>query len=179
MPNPIKHIQKNLLPRTAALVESPVNRRYLTGFASSYGHLLIANESVCFLTDCRYIEAAQAAVTVCPVEEVKAGRLAEICKQHGVKKILLEGAYISLEQARQLQENIPTVHFDMRSKRLDMLLRNLRECKSQAEIEAITRAQRIAEAAFEQVLGRIAEGVRSGSLPWSWIILCCATGRRR
>jgi len=163
MANPIKHIQKHLPPRTAALIESPVNRRYLTGFAASYGYLLITQESAIFLTDSRYIEAAQAAVTACPVEEVRAGRLRALCKQQGVKKILLEGK-ASLERARQLQAMLPAVYFDLRSKRLSTLLRNLRACKSPAEIEHIAQAQRIAEAAFEHILGKIVPGVTEREL---------------
>jgi len=163
MPNPIKHIQKSLPHRTAALIESPVNRRYLTGFASSYGHLLITQDSAIFLTDSRYIEAAQASITACPVEEVKAGRLRALCKQHGVKKILPEGE-CNLARARQLREMLPGIYFDTRAKRLSALLQDLRVCKSPAEIEKITQAQRIAELAFEHVLGKIAPGVTEREL---------------
>lgn len=161
--NPIKHIQKSLPQRTAALIESPINRRYLTGFAASYGHLFVTQESAVFLTDSRYIEAAQAAIVACPVEEVKAGRLRELCKQHGVRKILLEGE-ATLERALQLQAQLPAVYFDLRSKRLSVLLRNLRACKSPIEIERIARAQRIAEAAFELILGKIAPGITEREL---------------
>ena len=163
MPKPITHIQKSLPPRTAALIESPVNRRYLTGFASSYGHLLITQGGAVFLTDSRYIEAAQASDTACPVEEIKAGRLRALCKQHGVRKILLEGA-CDLARARQLRAMLPAVHFDLRSKKLELLLRNLRVCKSPREIEHIKAAQAIAEQAFEHILGRITPGVSEREL---------------
>ena len=163
MPSPIAHIQKNLPPRAAALIESPVNRRYLTGFAASYGHVLITRQSAVFLTDSRYIEAAQAVVTACPVEEIKAGRLRELCKQQGVKKILLEGE-CELSRARQLRAMLPAVYFDLRSKQLEILLRSLRVCKSPAEIAHIKAAQAIAEAAFEHILGKIAPGVSEREL---------------
>jgi len=147
----------------AALIESPVNRRYLTGFASSYGHLLITADNAVFLTDSRYIEAAQAAIMACPVEEIKTGRLRALCKQQGVKKILLEGE-ATLERVRQLQPLLPAVRFDLHSKRLSNLLQNLRACKSPAEIEKIAQAQRIAEAAYEHILGKITPGVTEREL---------------
>jgi len=163
MHNPLKHIQKNLPPRTAALIESSVNRRYFTGFVSSFGQLLVMQDHAVFLTDSRYIEAAQAAIKTCPVEETKAGRLRDLCKQHGMKKLLLEGE-TSLERARALQESIPAVYFDLRAKRLDALINHLRMRKSQAEIESITRAQRIAEAAFAHILDKIAPGITEREL---------------
>ena len=159
----ITHIQKHLPPRTAALIENPVNRRYLTGFASSYGHLLVTQEGAVFLTDSRYIEAAQASITACPVEEAKAGRLRALCKQQGVKKTLLEST-CELSRARQLRAMLPAVYFDLRSKKLEVLLRNLRACKSPREIAHIKAAQRIAEAAFEHILGKIAPGVSEREL---------------
>jgi len=158
MPSPIKHIQKHLPPRTAALVESPVNRRYLTGFVSSYGYLLITSENALFLTDSRYIQAAQAAISACPVEETKPGRLKALCKQHRVKKIWLEGT-ATLERAQQLQAQLPGVYVDLRGKRLSQLLNDLRTCKSPAEVEKITQAQRIAEAAFEHIRTYIKPGL--------------------
>ena len=47
----------------AALVLSPHNRRYLTGFKSSEGAVLITRGQSYFLTDFRYIEAARRVVT--------------------------------------------------------------------------------------------------------------------
>ena len=44
---------------SAALVTSPHNRRYLTGFPSSDGCVLILPDAAYFLTDFRYIEAAR------------------------------------------------------------------------------------------------------------------------
>ena len=50
-----------------ALVMSEENRRYFTSFLSSDGALLISRNGTVFLTDSRYVEAAQKKITVCPV----------------------------------------------------------------------------------------------------------------
>ena len=43
----------------AALVLTPHNRRYLTGFPSSAGWLVVSRKGAWFFTDFRYIEAAK------------------------------------------------------------------------------------------------------------------------
>ena len=43
----------------AALIVTPCNRRYFTGFASSDGFLLVTRKGSIFYTDSRYIEAAE------------------------------------------------------------------------------------------------------------------------
>jgi len=154
----ITRIQKILPMRTAALIECPLNRRYLTGFASSYGSLLVTRNAAVLLTDSRYIEAAQAAVTCCTVEEAKSGRLRALCKSHGVKKLWLESS-ATLERVQQLRSALPGVYIAPQAAVLDVTLRQMREVKSHDEVEKIRAAQGIAEAAFAQVLPTIAMGM--------------------
>ena len=45
--------------KTAALIITPENRRYLTGFPSSLGYLLLTNGGNKLFVDGRYYEAAQ------------------------------------------------------------------------------------------------------------------------
>lgn len=58
----------SLLPSEldGALIMSEENRRYFTSFPSSDGVLLISRNGTVFLTDSRYVEAAQKKITVCP-----------------------------------------------------------------------------------------------------------------
>ena len=44
--------------KTAVLIFTPINRRYLTGFNSSLGYLLITSEESVLFVDGRYFEAA-------------------------------------------------------------------------------------------------------------------------
>ena len=59
----------SLLPSEldGALIMSEENRRYFTSFPSSDGALLVTRNGSVFLTDSRYVEAAQKKITVCPV----------------------------------------------------------------------------------------------------------------
>ncbi|MCL2531421.1 MAG: aminopeptidase P family protein [Oscillospiraceae bacterium] len=153
----IKRIQNNLPLRCAALIECPRNRRYLTGFVSSYGSLLLTRDTAVLLTDSRYIEAAQAAVACCAVEEIKAGRLRNLCKSHGVKKLWLEGS-ATMERVQQLRTALPGVYLSS-NRALDVHMNQLRMIKHDDEAQKITAAQRIAEAAFAQVLPTITVGM--------------------
>ena len=46
----------------AILIHSPENRRYFTDFPSSDAYLVVTKDDAVFVTDSRYIEAAQRAV---------------------------------------------------------------------------------------------------------------------
>ena len=56
----------SLLPSEldGALIMSEENRRYFTSFPSSDGVLLISRNGTVFLTDSRYVEAAQKKITL-------------------------------------------------------------------------------------------------------------------
>ncbi len=64
----IKELQfllKNSENIDSALIVSPENRRYFTEFPSSDGFLLVTRDDAVFITDSRYIEAAENKVTEC------------------------------------------------------------------------------------------------------------------
>ncbi|MDR2687176.1 MAG: aminopeptidase P family protein [Oscillospiraceae bacterium] len=148
-------------PRTAALVASTVDRRRLTGFDSSDGLLFIAPRAAVFLTDSRYIEAARAEISACPVEELKdaAAQLRALCGEHRVKRLFVETEHTTLAQAARLRRDLPGVWVEDRDGRADKHLRALRMHKTPAEAARIRQAQGIAEKAFEYILGMIKPGM--------------------
>ena len=95
----IDRLKKTLNNETGAVISSPVNRRYFTGFPSSNGFLLVTTNSTVFLTDSRYLEAAEKSITVCPVDElIDAKRqIPGFFKKQKINKILFESdrLYIS------------------------------------------------------------------------------------
>jgi len=143
------------------LIGSPVNRRRLTGFESSDGLLFLAKGFSLFLTDSRYIEAAKAAVTACPVEELSdaAKQLRALCKEHRIKRLLVETQHTTLAQASRLRKNLPGVWIETQDSRVDKRMRDIRMHKTPEEIDCIRRAQAIAEASFDYILGIVKPGI--------------------
>ena len=70
----LKKLPKNV---DGALIVSPENRQYFTGFNASDGFLFATKNGSIFLTDSRYIEAAKDKINCCEVEEQKRGRICQ------------------------------------------------------------------------------------------------------
>ena len=143
---------------TAALILTDVNRRYLTGFASSLGYLLLTNTGNTLFVDGRYFEAACKQVSSAKVELMGKiydqinGRLTTL----GVKKVLIEtevsyATYAELKQKLSVKVSPSSALSDR--------LQVIRSIKRRDEVNCIISAQRIAEKAFDDVLCFIKEGV--------------------
>ena len=151
----------NELPSTvdAALVTEDVNRRYFTGMKSSAGTVLVTREKAYLIIDFRYIEKARK--TVHDAEVIMQEKLYEqingLLKKHGAKTVAIESRSMTVSQLKGIRERLNAEIDDTDA--LSNAIDALRIVKSQDEIDKIIKAQRIAEAAFEDVLNFIRPGV--------------------
>ena len=151
----------NELPSTvdAALITEDVNRRYFTGMKSSAGTVLVTREKAYLIIDFRYIEKARK--TVHDAEVIMQEKLYEqinaILSKHGAKTLAIESRSVTVSQLNSFRKSI-TAEIDD-SDALSIAIDALRIVKTQDEIDKIIKAQRIAEAAFEDVLNFIRPGV--------------------
>ena len=143
---------------TAALIVTPENRRYLTGFPSSLGYLLMTSTGNLLFVDSRYFEAASKKAVDADVvlfRQFVPELQAELDKR-GVKKLLIETensvSFYNLLKTKLTVRVTP-------SQPLSDRLVSLRSVKKREEVESIVAAQRIAEKAFEDVLNFIKVGV--------------------
>ena len=95
----------------AMLITSSPNRRYVSGFQSSAGTILVTKAGSWFFTDSRYIEAARRAVTGAEVAENTAERpvsalVNEILERTGAKRLGYEDAYTTVADFRGLSEKL-------------------------------------------------------------------------
>lgn len=147
----LQKLLKNQGESVAALIISPDNRKYFTGFESSDGFLIVAPDRAVFITDGRYIEAAEKKAQGCEV--VLQGKiypqLAELLG--GYSAVMLEASYATLSVYNSLKGVLKTqkIHTDTA---LDSMIGSVRAVKSEEEISNIISAQRIAERAFEHIL---------------------------
>ena len=145
----------------AALIVTPFNRRYFTGFTSSDGFLLVTRKGSIFYTDSRYIEAAQNQIKCCDVEEGKQvfAQMKDYLNGKNVKTIAVEANGMTLAEFSRLQSNENMKDFEFVSDNsLDTAIGVFRRIKSESELHNIIKAQKIAEDAYLHILDFIKKG---------------------
>lgn len=144
----------------AAIITDDINRRYFTGMKSSAGTVLVFRDKAYLIIDFRYIE--KATKTVKDAEVILQGRLYdqinELLEKHGAKTLAIESATMTVASLNLLKARIAAAEV-VASDELSSAITQLRIVKTQDEIDKIIKAQRIAEAAFEDVLNFIRPGV--------------------
>lgn len=152
----------------AMLVTAQVNVRYLTGFTGSNGQLLLASSPV-FLTDGRYTE--QAAAQVPDVDRVIYGAegshaaLAAALRERGIRRLAVEAGDLTVDAHARLAAKLEGVELVATTE----ILERVRLRKSPEEIDAIRRAQRVAEKALTDALTSFAGGTeRDLALAIEW-----------
>lgn len=143
----------------AFLITSPVNRRYLTGFPSSAGMVLVTKEEAYFLTDFRYAEAAHQKIKNCQVLEYERAfvTLKILLEKHRIRRIAIEQKEMSLAEYSRYQSYFSDYAFE-NGPELDGQLGEMRAVKSQEELHQLRQAQEITDAAYHHILQRIAPG---------------------
>lgn len=156
----IQRIQEFLPDETsAALVTSDVNRRYLSGFSSSAGAILVTKNRSVLMLDFRYYEAATRCVEP-PLEVMRFVRLIDdlnrLFLEEKIRSVYIEDETMTVARCHELEEAfIPAVLTDGLSAELN----RIRMRKTQSEIEKIVTAQRITERAYTEVLNILRPGV--------------------
>ncbi len=155
----IEAIQQQLAANEAFLVLSDVNRLYFTGFPSSAGGVLIAQEEAVLLIDFRYVEKAKATVTGCTVQLSQRfdSEVLELCRRHGVTSLYVEAESTSLSRYATLQAALEGVEVQ-RDDRFDRITQDMRAIKTEEELTCIRKAQEMTDATFTYILDRIQPG---------------------
>lgn len=159
----IKDLQKLLgeqAQNTCALIISPENRKYFTGFDSSDGFLIASENRAVFITDGRYIEAAEKQISNCEVKLLGKThpQIAEILKEMNCNRLLVESTRMIVSTYNSLKGVLKKIPVSTDTT-LDTIINTLRSVKTEIEVENIIKAQRIAEEAFNHILNFIKVGV--------------------
>lgn len=140
------------------LITSESNIFYFTGFPCDAALLLVTRGDSFFFTDSRYLEAAQrviGGVTFCNTAQF-AGEFPALCAARGVRRLLVETAVMTVREAQKFAALLPQTELLYED---DIaFLSAFRRKKSAEEVDKMTRAQRIAEAALEAVLPTVRPG---------------------
>lgn len=142
------------------LITSSVNRRYYTKLRSSAGILLATREQAYFIIDFRYIEVAKNAIKNCEVilqEGDGRVQLQQIIAKHGLKKVGIESAYITVSDYLMYKEMMSPVELSFDNRVNDVIIRQ-RMAKSSDEIKYIQQIQDMTDETFTHILDFIKAG---------------------
>ncbi len=137
----------------ALLIEQDFLRRYLTGFYSTDGYVVLTAEKCVLVVDSRYIEAAQKAKLADGVEVVEGSYSAVLELVKGHKNLGVPYPFIALARAEELKKEGFSLSDCMDALKNAMLI------KTERELKQIARACEIAEDAFLRLLPQIKEGM--------------------
>lgn len=156
---PAAALARRLGPAEAALITAPHNRRFLTNFPSSDGWVLVTAADALFLTDSRYIEAAQRAVTDMPCLCYRRAleTLGEQLAERNIRRLFVEADGMTLAEAARLRTALPGMEL-VGDASLDDWLSELRLTKTPAQLKKIRAAQALTEFGFSHILSRIEPG---------------------
>lgn len=140
------------------MVTSPAGVRYLSGFSGSAGVLYVLPEIAVLVTDGRYSQQAaeelhRTRVFITPdspfEESARRGLLSK-CRRVG-----FEESDVSVERFRLIRRSFPGLRFVP----AQTLLWTLAAVKDKEEISAITRAARISDAVFREIITFVQPGM--------------------
>ena len=146
----------------AALVSSPANIRYISGFAGTDSYLYLARDRKVILTDSRYTLQAEEAGKDCAVWTMNRERsygvmLGELLREDGAGRVgfeenaMLYGTWNNFWK----KSGFGPEHWVM----LGDSLSELRVVKNEQELQWMEKAESIGDAAFSYILGELKAGV--------------------
>lgn len=154
----VDYLKSFLKNGEAALIMSEANISYFTSFHSSNGYLVVTKNKSYFLTDSRYVEAAEDNIKT--VDEVLLLRsmkddLYNLIDKLGVKKLHIESDRINVKRYNDIKKATALRQELVADGKLDDAINSIRIKKTREETEKIIAAQRIAEKAFDHILSFI------------------------
>lgn len=142
----------------AAVLLNESNMHYVCGFSPSEGAVVITKEKCYHAVDSRYTETAQNYATETGLEVIEFTRkfetVSEICKRHGVRRLMFENRTITLADYNSLKSSLP----DTELVEIDNKVEEIRNVKEPWEIELMKKANSIAEKSFLELLPEVKVG---------------------
>ncbi|HVF77828.1 MAG TPA: Xaa-Pro peptidase family protein, partial [Solirubrobacteraceae bacterium] len=139
----------------ALLVSNLVNLRWLTGFTGSNGAALVGTSRPRFVTDFRYLTQAATQIDDIWVREIETDLLQRVVDglPEGSLKLGFDDAHLTVAQHERLRKLVGERGDDIELVAAGGIIEALRAVKDAAEIDRIRAAARLADEAFEEVVG--------------------------
>jgi Xaa-Pro aminopeptidase len=150
-------------------ISQPENRRYLSDFDGSAGFLLITAKDKILATDFRYTSQAknqahdyEIFVTTNDISNWFPPLIAEL----NLKRLGFEAGHVSFALHRQLCDILNKGKTQIKLIPVEGMVESLRIVKEPEEIELITKAAEIADAAMEYIQDKIQPGMTEKEAAW-------------
>lgn len=146
------------------------NLRYLTGFAGSFGVLIISKERQIFFTDSRYIERVRQDLKDFEIQELNTRReragqkAARILKALKLKSVGFNSATTSVAIYNDLKKRLKGKAIKLVS--LEGPIERLRRVKDEQEISNIEKAVELTDQAYTYILNHIKVGMTEREIAW-------------
>lgn len=142
----------------AILITSSINRRYMTGFTGTAGVAIISRNDARFITDFRYTD--QATEQAKHFQVVQHKQLIELeisdqLKEMKVNRLGFEKDHVTFNKYEKYKDV-----FEAELIPVSGLVEALRLIKTNSELATMKKAAKIADDAFEHILGYIKPGVK-------------------
>ena len=161
-----KLIEKEL---DAIFISQSNNQRYLSGFDGTAGYLIITAKQAILATDFRYTEQAKAEAPDFEIKRISGGIekwFPGLAKDMGIKQLGFEADDITVNFHRQIMEALKKKKTSVKLVATEGLVEGIRSVKEPEEIEFITKACEITDAAFESIGPKIKGGKTEKQVAW-------------
>jgi Xaa-Pro aminopeptidase len=151
------------------LISQPENRRYLSGFEGSAGFLFITRKDTILATDSRYTTQAKSQAPDYKLLTISGDTgkwFPELVSGLGIKRLGFESEHIAFAQHRRLYDILNKGKSGLKLIPVDGVVESLRALKEPKEIELITRAAVIADAAMNHIRGKLCVGMTELEAAW-------------
>ncbi len=149
----------------ALVVSDPLNRRYLSGFTGSAGHLIVSQSAALFATDSRYYEQVGQQAPDYQLERVGyefVENLTRMLGQAGARRVGFEAASLTVAAYSDWVEKTGGIEWVATLG----LVEGLRAVKEPAEIETMRQAVRLTDEAFAHLCGWMRPGMTEAQVAW-------------
>ncbi len=150
-------------------VSQAENRRYLSGFDGSAGFLLLTQKNKILATDFRYISQAKNQAPdyeIFTITNDISDWFPKLSAELKIKRLGFEAGDISFALYRQLCDILNKGKSKIKLIPVEGMVESLRAIKEPEEIELITRAAEIADAAIEYIKSKIQPGMMEKQVAW-------------
>jgi len=151
------------------LISQPENRRYLSGFDGSAGFLIITKNNSILATDSRYIIQARRQAPeyeILPITSDIGGWFPGLAGGLNIKRLGFEEEFLTFSLYRRLCDILGKGKTGLKLVPVENMVEPLRAVKEPEEIELITRAAEIADAAMAYIREELHPGMTEREVAW-------------